>query len=149
MNASEIIARLNTLVKINSDRINCYERALSLLRSEDVELRPFFIFRIRQSHRFMHDLNAEIRTYASGEEWIESQSMDITARNSVLNIPDTAEDRDHILESCDDFEQAVHKIYRDAQITRLPGYLAELVTEQQVSLQSAHDAVKEKMRHFV
>lgn len=137
---------LNQLIEINNDRIEGYEKAISLLSGEgNYELQDIFEKYRDQSIQFKNDLIPLVvregdipteETRTSGKlfrTWMEIKSA---------VAPYTAK---AVLESCERGEDEFKKVYKDAITKSLQAPITILsIIQSQANLQlEAHDHIKE------
>lgn len=136
---------INDLVKINNDRIEGYEKAITGINDEDgKDLAPLFAGMIAESKQFKTELEA-IVVINDGE--IAKGAL-VTGKlyrawmgvKSIL----TAGGRRTILSSCETGEDAVQKAYAQALDSNdLPEGVRLLIEEQQSILKASHNTIKE------
>ena len=136
---------LNDLIQINNDRINGYEKAGEEIRDKDVDLQAMFSKFANDSRKYSSELSREVirlggnpDTGTTGSGKLYRVWMDVKAIFS-------GKDRQAILESCEFGEDAAQKAYRTALASdaEIPVETRQLITDQQSSLKTAHDLVKE------
>lgn len=135
---------INDLVKINNDRIEGYEKAISEINDADGEdLKPLFAGMIAKSKQFKTELEAivlmndgEIAKGALVTGKLYRAWMGV---KSIL----TAGGRRTILSSCETGEDAVKKAYEQALDNKeLPDGVRLLIEEQKSILQESHDTIR-------
>lgn len=140
---AQIVETLNDLVAINNDRIVGYERALKELKEEDTDLRPLFLSMIEESNEVKNELGREVEVYkgdittgTTGSGKLYRAWMDVKA---VF----TGHDRHTVLANCERGEDAAQKAYQDALDSKeLPGYLLDMIYDQQQMLKASHNEIK-------
>jgi uncharacterized protein (TIGR02284 family) len=135
---------INDLVKINNDRIEGYEKAVTEINDADGEdLKPLFAGMIAESKQFKTELEAivlindgEIAKGALVTGKLYRAWMGV---KSIL----TSGGRRTILSSCDTGEDAVKKVYEQAlDHKELPEGVRLLIEEQQSILQESHNIIR-------
>ena len=139
-----LVEVLNDLIKINNDRIDGYERALSEVKDIDLDLRGIFQKMANESREYVQELSREVATLGgevatgtTGSGKIYRVWMDIKATF-------TGHDRTSVLESCEYGEDAAQEAYEDALATDadLPVDVRQLITNQKASLLESHNLIK-------
>ena len=140
----KLVEVLNDLIRINNDRSRGYEKAVSELTPEDVDLKLLFRKYANESKDFSTELSAEVlknggavatETTFSGK--VYRMWMDIKA-----SVSD--EERTSVLESCEFGEDAAKRAYdkaleSDADIN---ADIRQLILKQMSLLEAAHDTIK-------
>lgn len=132
---------LEDLVKINNDRIEGYNKAIS--QTNDTDLKLLFERFAGDSRQFAAALNKELR--ALGEERERDTTVSGKIYRTWMGLKATfgGTDRHTILASCEYGEDAAQKAYREAlNEDYLPADLRAVITQQQVKLRSAHDEIR-------
>ena len=140
-NTEKTVEILNDLIKIHNDRIAGYERAT--IETENTDLKTLFTSFIGDSHKFKLALATEVQTYAKDIENTTSSGGDL--HRAWINVKAffTGHSPKSVLEECEFGEDATQKAYKSAlEEERLPAYLRDVLTEQEVTLKAAHDQVK-------
>ncbi|MGB8194490.1 MAG: PA2169 family four-helix-bundle protein [Chitinophagaceae bacterium] len=136
---------LNDLVRINNDRIEGYEKAISETKDKDVDLQAIFHRMADESRQYASELKSEISrtggdvasdTTFSGK--IYRMWMDVKAAFS-------GKGRHSVLESCEFGEDAAQKAYDEAlrSDAPLPAEVRQLIVNQKASLKASHDTIKQ------
>ena len=138
---------LNDLVLINNDRIAGYEKALEELKSDtdtdNLDLSVLFQTMIDQSREYRNELGHEVQVL--GEDMAEGTMTSGKVYRAWMDVKAlfTGKDRHAILASCEGGEDAAQKAYSAAlESEELPGFLREMISNQQESLRNAHDEIK-------
>lgn len=135
---------LNDLVRINNDRITGYEKAADETKDIELDLKAIFHKMADESRKYVSELNSEISKYGgepvqgtTGAGKIYRVWMDVKATF-------TGHDRQSALESCVFGEDAAQKAYEEALASdaEISADTRQLITSQQASLKSSHDAIK-------
>ena len=142
-NNNETIEVLNDLIQINNDRIVGYERAIKETKSEDDDLKVLFASMIAESHRHKIALATEVQALGGDVEQGTTTSGKIYRAWTDVKAVFTGHDRHSVLENCEEGEDAAQRAYRTAlQDDSLPGYVRELLIQQQETLGESHDEIK-------
>jgi len=142
-NTRATVETLNDLVLINNDRIAGYERAISELNDDDTELKYLFTNLVGESHKFKMEIATEIA--ALGKDIETGTSTSGTIHRTWLDVKAafSGHSTKSILEECEFGEDAIKKAYHTAlDEDSLPSYIKEILRNQQVILDAAHDKVK-------
>ncbi len=139
----ETIETLNDLIMINNDRIAGYERAIKELSNDDKDLTALFENMIDESRQARMALGKEVQvlggTIAEGtmptgqiyRAWMDFKALF------------TGHDRHAVIANCEAGEDAAQKAYTAAlEEEHLPGFLKEMIMEQQQTLKYSHDEIK-------
>jgi hypothetical protein len=129
----QITAILDTLVRINDERIKWYEKALAELQPEDRDLVGVFQTHIRRSQAHNEFLAEEIRDLE--EEYALRNTLTQSWSGALYGGPN----RHALLLNCEKGEIATQTAYRRVlENPQLPGYLHELLGEQREDLEKMH-----------
>jgi uncharacterized protein (TIGR02284 family) len=140
-NAEKAVEVLNDLIKIHNDRATGYEKAT--VEVNDPELKELFTKFIGDSHKFKLALATEVQTYGKDIENTTSSSGDIHRAWIGVKTFFTGHSTKSVLEECEFGEDATQKAYRTAlEDEKVPAYIKDILTEQEVILKAAHDQVK-------
>jgi uncharacterized protein (TIGR02284 family) len=139
-----LVEVLNDLIKINNDRIDGYEKAISEVRDIDVDLRGIFQKMANESREYVAELGAEVA--ALGGEIASGTTAPGKIYRVWMDIKATftGHDRESVLESCEYGEDAAQEAYDDALATDadLPIDLRQLIANQKASLLESHNLIK-------
>ena len=141
-NTKETVGILNDLIEINNDRIKGFENALKDVEG-DAELKATFTEKIGESHRLKMQLAKEVETL--GQEAETGTSVSGTIHRTWLDVRAkfTGHSEHTILEDCEFGEDAILKAYKSALTEEhLPAYVRDILNDQLVVLQAAHDEIK-------
>src|SRR3569833_751593 len=140
---AEVKEILNDLVEINNDRIVGYERALKELSDEDADLKPLFLSMIDESREAKMELATEFQVYKADVEKGTTASGKIYRAWMDVKALFTGHDRHTVLENCEFGEDAAQKAYKTAlEAEHLPGYLRDMIYDQQQMLKASHNEIK-------
>ena len=135
---------LNDLIRINNDRVEGYQKAITKTDESDADLRIMFSRMADESRTYSKDLENEVRrlggepasgTTASGK--VYRVWMDVKSGISSA-------ERKSVLEECEFGEDAAQRAYEKALDTSndLPLDLKVMIQSEQSSLKNAHDTIK-------
>lgn len=141
---SRTIEVLNDLIRINNDRVEGYEKALSNTKENDTDIRKIFNQMTEQSRNYSRELTDQVQrlggepasgTTASGK--IYRTWMDIKSGFSKS-------ERKSVLEECEFGEDAAQKAYEKAleSDNALPSEVLQMVREEKKDLRGSHDTIK-------
>lgn len=145
MEANEnLIEVLNDLIKINNDRIDGYERALSELEDIDVDLKAIFQKMVNESRENVTELSREVAVLGGEVETGTTNSGKIYRVWMDIKATFTGHNRTSVLESCEYGEDAAQEAYEDALSTDadLSVDIRQLITSQKAALKKSHDVIK-------
>jgi len=136
---------LNDLIRINNDRIEGYEKAISEIKEEDVDLRNVFNRMADESRRYSGELTDQVRKLGGDPAGNTTQSGKIYRVWMDLKAGFTGHGRHSVLESCEFGEDAAQKAYEKAleKDQYLPSGIRTLIKNERDSLRSSHDAIKQ------
>ena len=139
----EIIETLNDLIMINNDRIAGYERALEELKPGDEDLKIQFKGMIDESREAKISLGKEVQVLGGTMAEGTMSSGKIYRVWMDLKAMFTGHDRHAVLSNCENGEDAAQKAYTSAmEEEHLPGFLKEMIAEQQQNFKYSHDEIK-------
>lgn len=135
---------LNDLIRINNDRVEGYEKALTETRESDLDLRNIFDRMARESRNYARDLTVQVArlggepaagTTVSGK--IYRTWMDVKSGFSRA-------EKKSLLDECEFGEDAAQRAYEKALApeNNLPPEIRTLVQEERNSLRNSHDTIK-------
>lgn len=135
---------LNDLIRINNDRIEGYEKAISETDEIDVDLRAMFSKMENESRDNVRELNAAVETM--GEEPAEGTTVSGKIYRTWMDVKTafSSKERQSILELCEFGEDAAQKAYTDALASdaEMNTTVRQLITSQQQSLLNSHNVIK-------
>ncbi|MGV3765181.1 MAG: ferritin-like domain-containing protein [Chitinophagaceae bacterium] len=144
MKNDNLIEVLNDLIRINNDRIEGYDKAITNAENIDVDLKAIFSRMADQSRNNVNELTQEVMRQGGEPATGTTASGSIyRAWMDVKNVF-TGKDRTSLLESCEFGEDAAQKAYdsalaADAEMT---AEVRQLITDQKSSLRTSHDMIK-------
>ncbi|MFP5041054.1 PA2169 family four-helix-bundle protein [Parasediminibacterium sp. JCM 36343] len=134
---------LNDLVAINNDRIEGYKHALKELTDADADLKALFLSMIDESHNNKMALGTEIEVYGGTIESGTTVSGKIYRAWMDVRGVFSTDNRQAILGSCEEGEDAAQKAYSEAiEEAEMPSYIREMLAEQKDKLKASHDEIK-------
>lgn len=135
---------LNDLIRINNDRIEGYEKAISETDEIDMDLKAIFSKMENESRDNVRELNAAVETL--GETPVEGTTVSGKIYRAWMDVKTafSTRERQSILELCEFGEDAAQKAYTDALASdaEMNTPVRQLITSQQQSLQTAHNVIK-------
>jgi len=135
---------LNDLIEINNDRVTGYEKAADDTRQLDVDLQAIFLSMANDSRKYASELTERVASLGSEPATGQTNKGKIYQVWMDVKATFTGHDRQSILESCEYGEDAAQKAYKDALASdaEIDAETRQLITDQQSSLKTAHDLVK-------
>ena len=136
------ISVINDLIEINNDRVAGFEKAISDINDENVDLKELFMAYAEQSRKNGQELAAIV---GSAEEVETGNSVSGTLHRAWIDVKSLfgGSDRASILSEAERGEDAIKKAYQDALTDgNLPYDAVELVRSQAQGINSAHDKIK-------
>ncbi|GAO42430.1 ferritin-like domain-containing protein [Flavihumibacter petaseus] len=135
---------LNDLIRINNDRIEGYEKAISESDKIDVDLKAIFNKMISQSRDNVSQLIAQVTKL--GGEPASGTTMSGKIYRTWMDIKSafSTKERESVLELCEAGEDAAQKAYKEALETdaSMDTEARQLITSQKESLKTSHDMIK-------
>ena len=143
-NNKNIIEVLNDLIKINADRIEGYEKAVSNLDNSEVMLKSLFYQVSDESQEIKERLTDKV--IALGGE----PATDTTQRGKVYRVwmdikaTFTGHDTISVLEACEFGEDAAQRAYKTAveESKDFPDEIKHMIKNQQHLLKMSHDLIR-------
>lgn len=136
---------LNDLIKINNDRIEGYNKAISELDAEGADLKVLFEGMKAESAMYKQELTNKVTSL--GEDKATGTRLDGKIYRAWMDVKATfsGNTRKTVLESCEFGEDAAQKAYRSALAadSELSADARQLVSKQQTSLKASHDKIKQ------
>ncbi len=133
---------INDLIEINNDRIAGFEKAMTDIKDENVDLKALFQKYTEQSRKNGLELAALV---ADAENVETGTSVSGTLHRTWIDIKSLfgGNDRASILSEAERGEDAIKKAYKDAISSgELSGTALETVSQQAGDIATAHDEVK-------
>ena len=136
------ISVINDLIEINNDRVAGFEKAISDINDENVDLKELFMAYAEQSRKNGQELAAIV---GSADEVETGNSVSGTLHRAWIDVKSLfgGSDRASILSEAERGEDAIKKAYQDALTDgNLPYDAVEVVRTQAQGINSAHDKIK-------
>lgn len=141
----ELVEVLNDLVRINNDRIEGYEKAMSETKDIDADLRTLFRRMADQSRQAKAELIQEIGKKGGGADTNSTTNSGKIYR-AWMSVKATfsGKDRKSVLAACEFGEDAAQKAYNEALESEetMDVDVRQLITKQKASLRESHDLIK-------
>ena len=141
----DLIEVLNDLIRINNDRIEGYEKAISETKDIDADLRTLFRRMADQSREAKAELIQEVGKRGGGAD-INSTTNSGKIYRAWMSVKATfaGKDRKSVLAACEFGEDAAQKAYNDALESEetMDIEVRQLITKQKASLRESHDLIK-------
>lgn len=134
---------LNDLIEINNDRVAGFEKAISDIKDENVDLKEVFLRYAEQSRRFSQELSAEVGRLGSDVE--TDTSVAGTLHRAWIDIKSlfSGGSRESILDEAERGEDAIKAAYQKAlESNELSPGIRELVSRQSREVNEGHDTIK-------
>jgi len=133
---------LNSLVQINNDRIEGYERAAK--ETDEQDLKDLFTKMASKSHMMNSQLSSEVLKRAGKPTEGTTTSGKAFRVWMDFKAALTGKDRHAILSSCEFGEDAAQDTYADAlkSENELPADITALISDQKAQLREDHNTVK-------
>ncbi|GAA4792951.1 hypothetical protein GCM10023231_21430 [Olivibacter ginsenosidimutans] len=127
---------LNDLIRLNNDRIAGYEKAIQALNENTTDLKTVFHDQIVQSYAFIAELKEAVED-TGGKAEVDETTTEGKLFRSWMDIKAifTGSDRQSVLESCIEGENAIHDAYTEAsKLQELPTNTQFLIQQQKEKL---------------
>ncbi len=135
-----VIEKLNSLIEINNDRIDGYEKAAV---TENDELKSFFEEQAGASLRFRNELVDAVVTLDGRPAEGTTTSGKVYRAWMAFKTSLTGKDAQGILNSCEFGEDAALEAYEEVlSTTTLSANLSSMIKRQHEAIEQAHDKVK-------
>jgi uncharacterized protein (TIGR02284 family) len=139
----KVIGKLNSLVEINNDRIEGYERASK--ETVEADLKDLFWTMAAHSRGLKNELVGEVLRLGGEPTQATRNSGKIFRVWMDIKAALTGKDRKAIISSCefgeDAFLEAYDEVLNDTDIS-LPESLRALILQQKQKVQSDHDEIR-------
>lgn len=140
----KIVDVLNDLIKINTDRIRGYEKAIENLDNSEVMLKSLFYQIADESQEVKERLTDKV--VALGGEPADDSTVPGKVYRVWMDIKATftGHDTTSTLEACEFGEDAAQRAYREAilESKEFPSEIQEMIKNQQHLLKMSHDLIK-------
>ena len=135
---------LNDLIEINNDRVAGFEKASKDLGEGDFELKGTFEKFAEESRTNSAELSSAVGQFGGEAETGTSGTGAIHRAWLDVKATFTGHDRKSVLEECERGEDAIKKAYKSAlePENELSYELTEIIRDQQLSINAAHDQIK-------
>jgi len=135
---------INTLIKVNMDRVAGFEHAEKELKENDVDLKKIFKEYKEESRNYIKELRTEANKIDAKNAVIFHKNNAIQRTWRDVKAIFDKNDRQSILKECERCEYAVKKAYRDifASASSLSVDLMQLLSTQEVGIFIAHDNIR-------
>ncbi|MBO9561874.1 MAG: PA2169 family four-helix-bundle protein [Niastella sp.] len=144
-NNEELIEVLNDLIRINNDRIEGYEKAISETKDIDADLQTLFRRMADQSRQAKAELIQEVQKRGGGAD-VNSTTNSGKIYRAWMSVKATfsGKDRKSILAACEFGEDAAQKAYKEALESEetMDIDIRQVITKQKSSLKESHDLIK-------
>jgi uncharacterized protein (TIGR02284 family) len=141
----ELIEVLNDLIRINNDRIEGYEKAISETKDIDADLQTLFRRMADQSRQAKAELIQEVQKRGGGAD-VNSTTNSGKIYRAWMSVKATfsGKDRKAILAACEFGEDAAQKAYKEALESEetMDVDIRQVITKQKSSLKESHDLIK-------
>lgn len=141
----DLIEVLNDLIRINNDRIEGYEKAITETKDIDADLRTLFRRMADQSREAKAELIQEVQKRGGGAD-MNSTTNSGKIYRAWMGVKATfsGKDRKSVLAACEFGEDAAQKAYNDALESEetMDVEVRQLITKQKSSLRESHDLIK-------
>jgi uncharacterized protein (TIGR02284 family) len=140
----ELISVLNDLIRINNDRIEGYERAVSESKDSDIDLIGIFKEMSDQSRKYVTELVQEVGRLGGEAATDTTVSGKVYRVFMDLKAAITGKDRESILGSCEYGEDVAQRAYEAAleSDAYMSTEVRQLISEQKSNLKTSHDLIK-------
>ncbi|MFD2599235.1 PA2169 family four-helix-bundle protein [Sphingobacterium corticis] len=134
---------LNDLIEINNDRVAGFEKAVSDIKDENIDLKEIFLGYASQSRQFAQELSAEVGKLGGDVETDNSVSGTLHRAWIDIKALFTGGDRTSILNEAERGEDAIKAAYQNAlSAENLSLEHRELIKAQAQKINDGHDAIK-------
>lgn len=140
----KLIEVLNGLIEINNDRVNGYNKAIEETEDLDVDLKAIFSSMASDSQKYAGELSREVSQLGGTPADGTTNSGKVYRVWMDIKTTFTGHSRQSVLELCEFGEDAAQKAYKAAleSDAEMSADIRQLITGQQSSLKTAHDAIK-------
>jgi uncharacterized protein (TIGR02284 family) len=135
---------LNDLIRINNDRVEGYEKAVSETDEKNVDLRNIFHRMADESRNYARELTDKVRRLGGEPAGGTTASGKIYRTWMDVKTAFSRSERKSVLEECEYGEDAAQKAYEKAldADNDLPADVLTLVQEEKSSLRASHDTIR-------
>ena len=136
MDKEKTIETLNTLVEINNDRVEGYEKASE--NTEERDLKDLFLSFKKTSQKCLHELITEINRFGGNATEGTTTSGKFFRAWADVKSALSGKDRKAILNSCEYGEEQADETYQEV----LDEQSEHLSPQQQVLIKTQHDLLR-------
>lgn len=132
---------LNDLIKINNDRVEGYQKAMS--QTSENDLHTLFNDMVSQSQQFLTELKQFVQT--ENDEPAEGTTLSGKIYRTWMDVKATfgEDDRKGLLASCEFGEDAAQTAYKTAlEQDDITGDVRQVIEKQKKSLKDSHDKIR-------
>lgn len=141
----DLVSVMNDLIRINNDRINGYEKAISETKDADDDLKSVFRRMADESRQHKSELTLEVKK-AGGEPVEDGTTASGKIYRAWMDVKATftGKDRHSVLAACEFGEDAAQKAYQQALEDEgtAGADIRQLVLKQKSALKASHDLIK-------
>lgn len=133
---------INSLIEINNDRVEGYERAAK--ETDDSDLKALFSQLASDSRGYRSELSREVTNMGAKPEEGTTTSGKFYRAWMDIKAALTGKDRKAILSSCEYGEDVALETYKDALKSdiEIPAGIRQIITSQKEKLQESHNSIK-------
>jgi len=133
---------LNSLIRINHDRVEGYEKAATA--AGDADLKELFNRFALSSRKYANELTTKVIRGGGNPSTGTTLLGKIYRLWIGAKVAFEGNDRDAVLSACEYGEDTIQQAYGEALLSEaeIPGDIHALLNEQKNQLQTAHDAIK-------
>ena len=139
-----LVEVLNDLIKINNDRINGYQKAVSEITATDVDLQAMFRKMANESHEYVRELSNAVEKLGGEPATDTTVSGKIYRTWMDIKAAFASKERLSVLEACEFGEDAAQKAYDEAlgSDAEMNAETRQLIMDQKSSLRTSHNIIK-------
>ncbi len=139
-----LVEVLNDLIKINNDRINGYQKAVSEITATDVDLQAMFRKMANESREYVRELSNAVEKLGGEPATDTTVSGKIYRTWMDIKAAFASKERLSVLEACEFGEDAAQKAYDEAlgSDAEMNAEIRQLIMDQKSSLRTSHNIIK-------
>jgi len=139
-----LVEVLNDLIKINNDRINGYQKAVSEITATDVDLQAMFRKMANESREYVRELSNAVEKLGGEPATDTTVSGKIYRTWMDIKAAFASKERLSVLEACEFGEDAAQKAYDEAlgSDAEMNAETRQLIMDQKSSLRTSHNIIK-------
>lgn len=139
-----LVEVLNDLIKINNDRINGYQKAVSEITAIDVDLQAMFRKMANESREYVRELSNAVEKLGGEPVTDTTVSGKIYRTWMDIKAAFASKERLSVLEACEFGEDAAQKAYEEAlgSDAEMNAETRQLIMDQKSSLRTSHNIIK-------